>query len=212
MILKQGGVVMKNKYLLFILAFVFFILLFIPNMSTVQDIKVTDIEVASGRPYKLGDEGIKVGTVYYIDRTYVVNSLPKELEDSKFIMTANDDKNSTGEDFLKFVVDRNATIWLAHDSRGEVEKGGSPPDWLSEKNGWVKHPDMKMDVSDTNMGFFVFWSKEFKKGTVTIGGNADKGASGQGSNYVVLIKPSKALSVDLKGKMISTWANLKSTN
>ncbi|MGB9595777.1 MAG: hypothetical protein ACPL7B_05800 [Candidatus Poribacteria bacterium] len=182
------------------------------NSLLAQDLKVTNIEVASGKQYKLGDKGIDVGTVYYIDRSYVVNTIPKDLKGSTFIMTANDDKNSTGVEFLKFTVNTNVEVWLAHDSRGEKEKGGIPPEWLSEKNGWVKHPDMIMDVSDTNMGFFVFWSKEFKKGQVMIGGNADPPASGQGSNYVVLIKPGKSLDVEPKGKVPMTWAKIKLIN
>lgn len=194
---------MKVLFVCVLLAF------FSVSLSLAQDLKVTDIKVTSGKQYKLGDKGIGVGTTYYIDRAYTVNALPKELEGCMFIMTANDDKNSTGADFLKFTVNINAEVWLAHDSRGEKEKGGTPPEWLSEKNGWVKHPDMIMEVTDANMGFFVFWSKEFKKGQVTIGGNADPPASGQGSNYVVLIKPGKSLAVESKGKAITTWAKLR---
>ncbi|MEK7398348.1 MAG: hypothetical protein AAB116_15560 [Candidatus Poribacteria bacterium] len=194
--------------LLICVIFTFFCL----NISMAQDLKVTDIKVANGKAYKLGDKGITVGTVYYIDRTFVVNTLPKDLEDTRFIMTANDDKGSTGANFLTFTVDRDVVVWLAHDSRGEKEKGGNPPDWLSDKTGWVKHPDMKMDVSDTNMGFFVFWSKECKKGQIVLGGNADPAAAGQGSNYLVLIKPGKSLAVESKGKVITTWAKLRLAN
>lgn len=180
-----------------------------PDSLLAQDLKVTDIRVASGKQYKVGDKGIDVGTTYYIDRAYVVNKIPKELAGSTFIMTANDDKNSTGADFLRFTVNMNVEVWLAHDSRGEKEKGGTPPEWLSEKNGWVKHPDMIMEVTDTNMGFFIFWSKDFKKGEVTIGGNADPPAAGQGSNYVVLIKPGKSLKVESMGKVLTMWAKIK---
>lgn len=203
---------MYSKFLIRVLLICFILTFFLINSLPAQDLKVTNIEVASGKQYKLGDKGIDVGTVYYIDRSYVVNTIPKDLKGSTFIMTANDDKNSTGAEFLKFTVNTNVEVWLAHDSRGEKEKGGIPPEWLSEKNGWTKHPDMIMEVSDTNMGFFIFWSKEFKKGQVTIGGNADPPAAGQGSNYIVLIKLGKALNVESKGKIPTTWAKIRLIN
>ncbi len=43
---------------------------------------------------------------------------------------------------------------------------------------------MKIDVTDANMGFFILWSKNFSKGEIKLGGNADPPASGQGSNYI----------------------------
>lgn len=177
-----------------------------------EDVKVTDIKVTSGKAYKLGDAGIKVGTKYYIDRDFVVNALPKDIEGSMFIMTANDDKNSVGANFLTFTVDYSVIVWLAHDSRGEKDKGGTPAEWLSDKNGWAQHTDMKVDVSDANMEFFILWSKGFEKGQIILGGNADPPAAGQASNYLVIIKPGRALAVvGSGGKATTTWGILKST-
>ncbi len=191
------------------LLFILFYVLFCQNSALAEEIKVTNIKVGSGRQYQVGDGGIKVGTVYYIDRAYVVNTIPKEVDGALWIMTANDDKNSIGEEFLSFTVNVPVIVWLAHDSRGEEEKGGKPPEWLSEKKGWEKHPDMKIDVTDTNMGFFILWSKSFNKGEVKLGGNADPPAAGQGSNYIVILTPGKGLSVEPIGKLFKTWSSIK---
>ncbi len=117
----------------FCILFILFYVLYYQNSALAEEIKVTNIKVASGKQYKVGDGGIKVGTVYYIDRAYVVNTIPKEVDGALWIMTANDDKNSIGEEFLSFTVNVPVIVWLAHDSRGEEEKGGKPPEWLSDK-------------------------------------------------------------------------------
>ncbi len=188
---------------------ILFCVLYCQNVTLAEEIKVTNIKAGSGKQYKVGDGGLKIGTVYYIDRTYVVNTIPEELDGALWIMTANDDKNSIGKDFHSFTVNVPVIVWLAHDSRGEEEKGGKPPEWLSEKNGWEKHPDMKIDVTDANMGFFILWSKSFNKGEIKLGGNADPPASGQGSNYIVLLTPGKSLAVDPVSKLYKTWAYIK---
>jgi len=188
--------------------------LYFPVALAQEEIEVTDIEVGSGRPYQVGDGGLEIGTTYYTDRAYVVNTMPEELEGATWIMTANDDKQSQGEDFLKFNVDPKANrlvvVWVARDSRGSQEKGGMTPEWLSEDNGWEKHPDMIMEVTDTNMGHFIFWSKEFEKGEIVLGGNADPPAAGQDSNYIVLLTLGEDLAVEPLSKLSTTWAGLRS--
>jgi hypothetical protein len=174
-----------------------------------DDVEVKDIEAGSGRPYQVGEGGLNINTVYYTDRTYVVLAMPEELVGATWIMTANDDKSSAGEDFLKLTVSGPVVVWLAHDSRGEEEKGGTPPEWLSEDAGWEKYPDMIIEVTDTNMGHFILWSKEFEKGEVVLGGNTDPPASGQGSNYIVLLTPGLAKAVRPLDKLSTTWAGVK---
>jgi hypothetical protein len=174
-----------------------------------DDIEVKDIEVGSGRPYQVGEGGLNINTIYYTDRDYIVTAMPEELVGATWIMTANDDKSSAGADFLKFAVSGPVVVWLAHDSRGEEEKGGTPPEWLSEDTGWEKHPDMLIEVTDGNMGNFILWSKEFEKGEVVLGGNTDPPASGQGSNYLVLLTPGEAKAVKPLDKLNTTWAELK---
>jgi len=174
-----------------------------------DDIKVDNIKVKSGRDYKIGNGPLKVGTVYYIDRAYTVTEMPKDLEGVMFIMTANDDKSSVGQDFLKFSVDRPVVVWLACDSRGDPDKGGKVPEWLSEAKGWIRHKDMLLKVTDTNMAHFVMYSKDYNKGEIVLGGNLDPPASGQGSMYLVLLKPGKKMAVESLNKLGVKWSELK---
>jgi hypothetical protein len=182
-------------------------LLYMPLATAGTDVKITITKVGSGKGYKVGDGPFDLNKKYYIDRDFVATSMPDEIKGAQWIMTANDDKNSTGDDFLTFEIDQPAVVWVAHDSRGEKDKGGVPPNWLSDE--FKQHPDLKIDVTDTNMGFFTLWEKEFKKGTVTLGGNADPPAAGQGSNYIVLIMPGTAQAVQLQGKLGVTWGTIK---
>ena len=181
-------------------------LLYLPLATAGTDVKITDIKTGGGKEYKVGDGPFDLNKKYYIDRDYVATSMPDELKEAQWIMTANDDKNSNGDDFLTFEIDKPAIVWVAHDSRGAKEKGGVPPEWLSDE--FKHHPDMKIDVTDGNMGFFTLWEKEFKKGTVILGGNANPPAAGQGSNYIVLIMPGAA-AVRPQGKLGATWGAIK---
>lgn len=188
----------------------FISILFCLPVALAQEVEVDGIDVSSGRAYVVGEGGLEIGAIYYIDRTFAVLAMPEELEGATWIMTANDDKQSTGEDFLQFTVSGPTVVWLARDSRGEEEKGGAPPEWLSEDMDWERHPDMTIEVSDGNMGHFILWSKEFEAGEIVLGGNADPPASGQNSSYLVLLTPGEAQAVGPQGKLSTTWAGLKS--
>ena len=181
----------------------------IPAALSQDEIKVENIEVGSGKVYEVANDVLEVGVKYYIDRDYIVTAMPEDFAEAMILMTANDDKASRGENFLRFTVNRPVVVWIAHDSRGEEEKGGTPPEWLSEEQGWEKHPDMTLEVTDTNMGSFILWSKEFDKGEVALGGNADPPAAGQDSNYLVLLTPGKELAVRPQGNLSTKWAEVK---
>lgn len=179
----------------------------------VEDIDVKIVKVGSGKPYKVGEGGLKINTVYYIDRTYVVTAMPEEMIGATFIMTGNDDKSSVGLDFLQLEVKDPVLVWLARDSRGDPGKGGQTPAWLSEDEGWIRHEDMIIEVTDTNMGHFVLWHKEFPKGgEIVLGGNAEPPSAGQGSMYIVLLTAGKALAVKPAGKLGAQWGKLKINN
>lgn len=177
-----------------------------------KKVKITDLKVKSGAPYEIPADGLDVGGKYYVDRDYVVVAMPDELVGIQFIMTGNGDKNGQGDDFLTFKVDLPSIIWIAHDSRGEEEKGGKPPEWLS--NDYEKVMDgndpLAIEVTDGNMGTFNLWRRSVKKGEVKIGGNADAPAAGQGSQYVVLVGvDEKGLAVEPQEKLSTTWAKIK---
>jgi hypothetical protein len=152
---------------------------------------VDKIKAASGMEYRLGSGGLRAGVTYYLDRDFTVVSLPRQLEGAAWIMTANEDKWSTGATFLTFTANRPVTVWLAWDSRGDQTKGGVSPPWLSTAHGWTRHADLTMEVTDERMGYFLFWSKRFPAGEVALGGNADPPADGPASNYLVVLVPQK---------------------
>jgi hypothetical protein len=177
-----------------------------------DNVGVEIVNVGSGLPYEVGED-LQVGTVYYIDRDYTITMMPAELEGIQWIMTGNDDKNSMGADFLVISVDGPVVVWIGHDSRGEEERAGLPPEWLVE--GYEKvfdlddNPEFVLGSTDANMGTFNLWKAEFDKGEIAIGGNAEAPAAGHGSNYVVLVEPGVGLSVDPADKLGSTWGALK---
>ena len=176
-----------------------------------KPVKITDLKVGSKLPYEVG-KSLEVGTKYYIDRDYTVIEMPKELVGIQWIMTGNNDKNSQGKDFLSFKVDKPSIIWIAHDSRGEEEKGGKPPEWLEkEYEKWMDGKDpVPIEVTDGNMATFNLWQKAVKAGKVTIGGNAEAPAAGHGSNYMVLVEEDQNAVVAPQAKLSTTWAIIKS--
>ncbi len=58
------------------------VLLFVFSCFVLADIKVSDLN-----PTKYQVKPISVGLVYYVDRTYTINSFPDELKDALVILT-----------------------------------------------------------------------------------------------------------------------------
>jgi hypothetical protein len=170
---------------------------------------IAEVGVSNLTPDKYQVGTIAVGEKYYIDRDYTVISLPVELEGATLIMTGNDDKASTGAGYITFDIDRPTTVYIGHDSRGEEAKGGTPPEWLL--NDFILVEGWEIEVTDSNMGTFNVWKKDFPAGTVELSGNADPPAAGQGSMYTILLVPAAGgTSVKTEGKLSATWAAIKS--
>lgn len=179
-------------------------------------IKITDIKAASGKAYDIGI--VDVGVKYYIDRGYSFGSLPdipkeilktQTLKGAQFIMTANDDKQSQGADFLTFTSDQPVRLWVCRDSRGDSIKGGTAPKWLTDN---FDRTEIQVPSNgDGNMGFFILYKgkEDHRARKVTLGGNADPPAVGQASNYLALVTPGEGLSVQPKAKLATVWASLK---
>ncbi|MEK7398347.1 MAG: hypothetical protein AAB116_15555 [Candidatus Poribacteria bacterium] len=168
---------------------------------------MADVGVSKLVPAKYQTKPIVANMVYYVDRTFTITSFPDELKGAIMIMTGNDDKASKGAGFVTFNIDQSATVYIAHDSRGETAKGGVSPDWLTKDFTFVN--GKVIEVSDTNMGTFNLWKKDFGAGPVSLGGNADPPAAGQGSMYLVLLTPPKLASVKSLGKVATKWAEIK---
>ena len=114
-----------------------------------------------------------VGDTYYIDRDYLISSIPQDFEGLLWIKTANDDKASTGDVFLTFDINQNAMVYVAYDATISTL-----PDWLSS---WL---DLGVSIITTDTQLNLY-SQEFAPGTVTLGGNY---GGYHDSMYVVLIR------------------------
>ena len=72
---------------------------------------------------------MQVGDTYYLDRNYILTSIPAELAvgGEKWIMPYNDDKVITADPYLEFTVSTDSTVYIGYDSRAT-----SLPDWLGD--------------------------------------------------------------------------------
>jgi len=131
-----------------------------------------NINIVSPASYQVA--GLVVGDTYYIDRTYVLSSIPPAYAGLCWIETANNDKHSTGDAFLTFGVDQDVTVYVAYDSRGTFGNPGG---------GWTDTGD-SVGTTDVTLNL---WSQTFSAGTISLPGNDTMG-SGASSMYVVLIQ------------------------
>jgi hypothetical protein len=97
----------------------------------------------------------------YIDRNDTFIDIPGYLAGQTYIQTANDDKASTGTDFLSFDVNEDVTVYVAHDDTIEDISA-----WL---NGFMDTGD-ELVTTDSNKSFSIY-ARDFTAGTVTLGGN-----------------------------------------
>ena len=66
------------------------------------------------------------GDKIYVDRDYQVDSIPHELASALWLKTANNDKFSTGDDFLQFDINRKIDLYVGYD-----ERLTALPNWLA---------------------------------------------------------------------------------
>jgi hypothetical protein len=176
----------------------------------IEDIEVENLEVASGKPYVVGEEGLEVGfSLFYIDRAYTVASMSEEFEGATYISTAMEDGGSRDAEFITFEVEVPVVVWVGTDRRGEAEKGGTPPAWLSADEGWEEQPDMILQTIEGGTDFYFLRSKEFAAGEIALGGNRDDISVGQDPMYVVFLTLGSLAAVEATGKLSTTWAELK---
>jgi len=136
----------------------------------------TEIPVVSNlnpSSYQLGT--LSVGEQYYVDRNYVLESVPSEYAGSLLIRTANDDKNSGVG--VSFNVDRDVNVYVAFDPRV------APSSWLS--SSFVKTGG-KIFVSDHSLDSLDVWRSEFSAGSVNLGANGV--GSVEGSMYFIFLE------------------------
>jgi len=134
-------------------------------------LEVRNVKAASGKAY-VAQTGFQNGVKCYIDRDFVYANVPSSLQGAAYIMTANDDKTSKGSQFLSFEVNRNVTVYVAHDNRL------AKPDWLSS-------------FSTTGLGLqtdkpFSLFKKDYPAGAVVLGGNQTRDLN-KSSMYTVIV-------------------------
>jgi hypothetical protein len=143
------------------------------------------VHAASGKTYVVVKSGVAVGAATYTDRTYVMLSpLPSVVQQATYIRTANNVKISKPgmAAFLTFSVDRNVTVYVAHDNRLAV------PHWLGTTFTRVSGTVVNSDYYGKQ--FLSLFKKDFAKGTVTLGSNVDRAANG--NMYMVMVETAGA--------------------
>lgn len=133
-----------------------------------QRIRLT---VASGKNYKIVNNGLQNGATVYIDRSYTFADIPVYLENATYIKTANNDKSFSDNSFLSFDVDKDVTVYIAHDNRIATK-----PSWMLE---FIDTQD-ELVTSDTTFSLF---KSDFFAGNIILGGNEGSGKS----MYIVII-------------------------
>ena len=132
---------------------------------------VSNLMVSSAESYETVPCGLEEGELAYIDRNYIFTYVPGYLLGATYIKTANDDKGSTGTDFLSFDVNQDVTVYVAHDSR------------ITDKPAWLSSFTDTGDNLSTNDASLSIYAKDFPAGTITLGGNEAS------SMYSVIVVP-----------------------
>lgn len=141
--------------------------------------------VSSLTPTAYDTVNLQVGNEYYVDRDYIITSLPPVLNGQLAIRTRNEDKNVTSTIWINFELARNSDVYIGYDNRGTPYDGGTLPAWLS---GSFTDTGLSIGVTDS-ASLLRLYKKAYAAGPVTLGGNMASPAGGAGSNYIVLIVP-----------------------
>ncbi|MCG7850591.1 MAG: Ig domain-containing protein [ANME-2 cluster archaeon] len=123
----------------------------------INELTITNITAASGKNYVF--DLLDTGKLQYIDRSYTFSSVPYSYAGLKYIKTANDDKASTVDSFLEFDVNRDVTVYVAHDDR------------LSPKPSWLAFFTDTGDNIASEGGTFSLYARDFSAGHISLGGN-----------------------------------------
>ena len=118
-----------------------------------------------------------VGDSLYSDRPYVITSIPPQLENMLWIVTANDDKTSFENEFLTFSINKPTSVYIGFDIESIASE--SFPAWL---NDWDK-TELIINSDDTQ---FIIYQKNFEPSEITLCANEGSSSS---SMYIILVNP-----------------------
>ena len=89
---------------------------------------------------------LEVGDQFFIDRDYKISSMPENLKNLTWIKTSNNDKFSTGEEFLSFKVAESVVVYVGHD-----ERISNLPDWIQN---WTRTDMLLRDDQNNSYRFY----------------------------------------------------------
>ena len=136
-------------------------------------------------PYAHGHKQnlLEAGDAYYTDQSFVLTSIPSELESGIWVTQANADNANRDEEFLTFDAGQMpVTVYIAFDPASNPPLSGSHEFTPITLSGYLT-------VSDPQVGVFSFVRAMDVTGNVSIGGNKSGGAMAPQQAYVVIVVP-----------------------
>ena len=123
---------------------------------------------------------LEVGDQYYVDRTFTLqNSIPTELKDGRWLMTADDDKNLSNSDYLSFNTSQTAAVYVAYDAAA-----AAIPNWLTA----FSPLGIQLQTNNGSSPLLNVYKWDNVIGDVELGG-ADAVSTGARTNYLVIVVP-----------------------
>ena len=121
---------------------------------------------------------LEPGVRMYNDRTFrFLSPIPAAVNFQTYLRPLNDDKNSSGTQFLSFELTDEALVYVVYDARATVL-----PDWLSDWQSFFHQLQSQDGERD-------LYYKQFPAGAVTLGGNQADGVQQEISMYNVIATP-----------------------
>jgi hypothetical protein len=148
------------------------------SANTASIAEISAISVVGGGAYRTETGGFAVGARRFIDAAPTfASALPADLVGHSYIRTADADRNAApgSASFLSFDVDRDVTVYIAHDNRL------SRPTWLS-----AGFADTGLEIRGSDAARLRLFRRDYAKGRVLLGSNVQKSAK-KGVMYTVVV-------------------------
>ncbi len=146
------------------------------NVLTNQNILPLFVDGLSPNNYK--QNLLEEGNTYYVDRDWVLMSIPEVLKDGVWIMTSRSNRTNQSDEYLSFKVDRRVDVYVAYDSSARQY-----PQWL---NAYTL-TNLVIRTTDGISDFKVFKRSDVT-GKISLGGNQAPPADSGTQNYLVILK------------------------
>ena len=146
------------------------------SISRPQTVQVRVLATASGRTYRVINQGLGRGAVIYVDRSFTFARVPLILAGQTYIQTAFADRSASSDPWLMFEVDQPVTVYVGHDDTVPN------PTWL---NGF-------QDSGEDLLAGPVTYSlhrRDFPQGRIVLGPNVSSPQSAVQSMYSVVVVP-----------------------